>query len=226
MSDKHNTYTPYEPSADIAAALVFGAVGPGARVLEIGCGIGDDALFLAESGCRVTALDQSPICVAYARSRCKWLRRLKAIHHRCSFSVGGHEDLMKLAQADRSFDFVSDRLVFSNIGNQRIRTSYLKHVAHLIRGGGFFFLRVGADSLATAFADTGFTKTDTATLEDLFEPVDLWAERRRASRRRRAPLTGRWMPMLPVRGGYTPAAAVFLLGARNRRQTSKPVRSA
>ncbi|WNG16816.1 class I SAM-dependent methyltransferase [Cystobacter fuscus] len=214
MSDKHNEYTPYEPSADIAAALVFGAVGPGARVLEIGCGIGDDALFLAESGCRVTAFDRSEICIAYARSRYKWLRGL--IQHKCSFSVGDHENLMRLAQSDKSFDLVSDRLVFSNIGNQRIRTSYLKHIAHLIREGGLFYLRVGAGSMATTFAEARLTKTDKETLEDLFAPVDLWAERHRASRRRRVPLTSRWMPMLPVRGGYNPAAAVFLLEARNR----------
>ncbi|MBZ4413735.1 class I SAM-dependent methyltransferase [Myxococcus faecalis] len=224
MSDNHNEYIPYEPSADIAAALVFGAAWPGAQVLEIGCGIGDDALFLAESGCRVTAFDRSELCVAYARSRRKWLRN--QIEHKCTFSVGDHRDLMKLAKLNKSFDLVSDRLVFSNIGNQRIRTSYLKHIAHLVRRGGIFFLRVGTEPIATAFAKLNFTPTDKATLEELFQPVDFWVGRRGASTPRRTSLPGRWMPMLPTRGGYSAAAAVFLLEAKTHQGASKPVRRA
>lgn len=33
---------------------------PGMRVLDLGCGTGEDALFLARSGCEVTAVDASP----------------------------------------------------------------------------------------------------------------------------------------------------------------------
>src|SRR4051812_2642956 len=43
--------------------------GRGDHVLEIGCGTGEDALFLAERGIRVTATDSSPAMLEIARAR-------------------------------------------------------------------------------------------------------------------------------------------------------------
>jgi SAM-dependent methyltransferase len=42
---------------------------PGHHVLDIGCGTGTDAVFLARHGVRVTAIDISPTMVAEARSK-------------------------------------------------------------------------------------------------------------------------------------------------------------
>jgi SAM-dependent methyltransferase len=42
---------------------------PGARVLSLGCGSGEDALFLASLGVRVLGLDPSPAAVHIARRR-------------------------------------------------------------------------------------------------------------------------------------------------------------
>ncbi|CAM4282757.1 class I SAM-dependent methyltransferase [Corallococcus exiguus] len=225
MNDNRNAFTPYEPSADIAAALAFGAAWPGARVLEIGCGLGDDALLLAEAGCRVTAFDLSEICIAHARSRHNWLRGADPIKSKCTFSVGDHLTLSKLARANRTFDLVSDRLVFSNIGNQRIRTKYLRDIAHLIRRGGLFFLRVGSSPLPSNPVATDLTKTDKAILKDLFQSVGLRTGRNETAKKRAAPILGKWMPMLPHRGGYTPAAGAFLLEAKNLPRTSGSTRS-
>jgi ubiquinone/menaquinone biosynthesis C-methylase UbiE len=44
-------------------------VKPGDRVLELGCGTGEDALFLARSGCRVLATDCSPHMLRLARDK-------------------------------------------------------------------------------------------------------------------------------------------------------------
>jgi ubiquinone/menaquinone biosynthesis C-methylase UbiE len=90
MIDDPNYYTPCDPSADIAAALLFGAARVDGRVLEIGCGAGDDALFLAQSGCKVKALDTSEICISYAIARCSRL----GLSDVCSFSVGDHLDMV------------------------------------------------------------------------------------------------------------------------------------
>ncbi|WP_341868196.1 class I SAM-dependent methyltransferase [Corallococcus sicarius] len=182
-------------------------------------------MLLAEAGCRVTAFDLSEICIAHARSRHDWLRRSDLIKHKCIFSVGDHRTLSKLARANRTFDLVSDRLVFSNIGNQRIRTKYLRDIAHLLRRGGLFFLRVGSSPVPSALAATDLTKTDKAILKDLFQPAGLRTGRNGTATKRATPLSGRWMPMLPNRGGYTPAAGVFLLEAKNLPRTSGSARS-
>ena len=42
---------------------------PGSRVIEINCGTGEDALFLAEKGVEVVALDQSPAMIEVATQR-------------------------------------------------------------------------------------------------------------------------------------------------------------
>ncbi len=51
------------------AAAERSVVGPGRRVLVVGCGVCDDPGFLAGFGCEVTAFDVSPTAVAEARRR-------------------------------------------------------------------------------------------------------------------------------------------------------------
>jgi len=69
-----------EPAPEAAgpSALVFRHVlqgrlralfRPGARVLNLGCGAGDDALFLAAHGVSVLGFDLSPVAVQQARRR-------------------------------------------------------------------------------------------------------------------------------------------------------------
>ncbi len=42
---------------------------PGDAVLDVGCGTGIDALFLARSAVRVVGIDASPSMIAQARAR-------------------------------------------------------------------------------------------------------------------------------------------------------------
>src|SRR4051812_41990311 len=58
---------PLEPSAEIAVVYALGIVRAGDRVLEMGCFRGDDAVFLATGGCRVTGVDRSQGAIDYAR---------------------------------------------------------------------------------------------------------------------------------------------------------------
>jgi SAM-dependent methyltransferase len=213
MSDDEHQYTPYDPSADITAAVAFGICLPGSRVLEIGCSIGDDALFLAEVGCQVTAIDTSKVCIGFAKARREWL----CLQSRCHFSVGDHRRLLKLAQKDESFDLVSDRLVFSNLGSNKVRREYLESIAHLIRHDGLFLLRLGAIGVATAHlrrSDIELSKEDAAVMDALFRPTRVTIGKRPSAARRRASQSGKWMPMRPLRGGNATAAAVFVLEAK------------
>ncbi|MDP9225094.1 MAG: class I SAM-dependent methyltransferase [Actinomycetota bacterium] len=61
---------PKRPLADLDAALLAEArVGPGVRVLDLGCGSGDLTLHLVASGAEVVALDLSPGMIDVARRR-------------------------------------------------------------------------------------------------------------------------------------------------------------
>lgn len=74
---------------------------PGGHILELNCGTGEDALFLARNGFTVTALDASPRMVARARARAA----AEAPGAPVAFSVLCTERLSELAPALR-FDGV------------------------------------------------------------------------------------------------------------------------
>lgn len=66
-------------------------VPPGARALDVGCGTGEDALFLAARGVRVHALDASAGMIARARSKAaaRGLDASPAFETRAAEDVGG-----------------------------------------------------------------------------------------------------------------------------------------
>jgi SAM-dependent methyltransferase len=76
---------------------------PGARVLDIGCGTGDDALFLAGLGVRVFGIDAAPGMIARARAK---LAASGAAAGAVRFEVRAAEDVAGLDAGahDASFD--------------------------------------------------------------------------------------------------------------------------
>lgn len=86
-------------------AAVQGFVPAGGNLLDLGCGTGLDAVWLAQRGYRVTAIDWSPAMVERARRRTidVGVDRLVAVHH-----LGIHQ-LEQLAE--QSFD-----AAYSNLG--------------------------------------------------------------------------------------------------------------
>ncbi|NPV67416.1 MAG: methyltransferase domain-containing protein [Anaerolineae bacterium] len=59
-------------ATDVLAAACH--IRPGARVLEVGCGVGLTACYLARRyGCRITGIDSRPRLIARARERAAWL---------------------------------------------------------------------------------------------------------------------------------------------------------
>jgi ubiquinone/menaquinone biosynthesis C-methylase UbiE len=81
------------------AALAEGLkIGPNSRVIDIGCGKGTGAVFLAQkTGCRVTGIDLSPELIEQAKS----LARRKGLEDKVQFRVG---NALKLPFSDGSFD--------------------------------------------------------------------------------------------------------------------------
>jgi SAM-dependent methyltransferase len=71
---------------------------PGARILELNCGTGEDAAWLAESGIRVLATDGSPAMLEAASRKAALLE----VHHRIEFRT---LDLACPVQSWPDFDF-------------------------------------------------------------------------------------------------------------------------
>jgi ubiquinone/menaquinone biosynthesis C-methylase UbiE len=104
-------------------------VPPGSRILDINCGIGIDAVSLAQQGYRTSGLDISPGMIAQARERAK-----NAGTGSVEFFVSSFNDLSKVSP--KSFD-----LILSNFGGLNCAASLEQcaaEVARSVRPGGYF----------------------------------------------------------------------------------------
>jgi SAM-dependent methyltransferase len=108
-------------------------VRPGARVLDVGCGVGRWSRLLAARGARVTGIDLSPTMIAQAR-----LRALAAnVADRCQFFV---KDLSTLDIRER-YDLVLGVTVLQHILDpESFRAAVAALAAHLAPGGRMVLL--------------------------------------------------------------------------------------
>jgi cyclopropane fatty-acyl-phospholipid synthase-like methyltransferase len=125
-------------------------------VLDAGCGTGENALFFAERGCKVTAIDflAEPI----ERAKKKATQRGLSVN----FLV---QDALSLKDCTEKFDNVIDSGLF-HVFSDEDRKRYVEGLAHVLKPGGRLFLlcfsdeepgtfgprRVSKDELNLAFA--------------------------------------------------------------------------
>jgi ubiquinone/menaquinone biosynthesis C-methylase UbiE len=141
---------PGYPASVVEFVAATAGIGPGAAVLEIGCGTGQLTERLASLGVRLTAIDIGPALIDVAR------RRLAGAA--VSFQVTSFEDL----EADGgSFDLVISGAAFHWI-DPEVRFS---KSARLLRPGGWLALLGNDDSydepLGTALTALWQSRTDT-----------------------------------------------------------------
>lgn len=105
---------------------------PPGRALDLGCGTGTDALYLASQGWDTVGVDFAPEAVATARVRAA------AAGNAADFIVG---DVTRLAQAgvDGSFDLVIDIGCYHGLPASR-RDSYAAGVAAVTRPGSDLYI--------------------------------------------------------------------------------------
>jgi 2-polyprenyl-3-methyl-5-hydroxy-6-metoxy-1,4-benzoquinol methylase len=109
------------------------AVPKGARVLDVGCGVGRWSRRLARRGASVTGVDLSPTMIAQARQRAC----LEGLGNRCRFAT---QDLSLLDVGD-SFDLVLGVTVLQHILDpQALREAVRRMTAHLAPGGRMVLL--------------------------------------------------------------------------------------
>ena len=145
------------------------------RVLDAGCGTGENALLAASRGAEVTGIDIAPAAIARARAKASE-RGLAA-----RFEVA---DALDLGRLGLTVDTVIDSGVF-HVFSDEDRARYVASLASVLRPGGACYLmcfsdrqpgtwgprRVRADELRAAFSDGWAVESIAADTFDI-NPVD------------------------------------------------------
>lgn len=124
----HGVWTNEQAVARANVRLMEGlALRPGLQVLDVGCGVGGLAVWLARTfGCRVTAMNIVPEHLARARQTAQ----RHGVAEQCRFIL---MDLSRLAFRHESFDVVINQETFCYALDPR---AYLESVWRVLRPGG------------------------------------------------------------------------------------------
>ncbi len=117
------------PDENLAAWFGEGLLTAG-RVLELGCGHGRNAVYLAGLGCSVDAVDSSARAIEWARERAE--RAGAAVDFQCC-------SIFDAAFPERSYDLVYDSGCFHHVPPHR-RKDYVELVQRALKPGGHFGL--------------------------------------------------------------------------------------
>ncbi len=136
------------------------------NVLEVGCGTGTNAIWLAKQGCKVTATEIAPTALDKAKAAAG------------SEQVQFH--LLDICESspvsDNSQDFVFDRGVFHVIARAE-RSLFIKRIASALKPGGFWLSIVGCKDEFRENPENGppqLSAFDLVTqIEPLFEIFEL-----------------------------------------------------
>ncbi len=104
------------------------------KTLEIGCGTGDYAIWLAESGFSVLAVDASQIAIEKARDKAG------KVGAKCEFAV---VDVFREQIQGGPFHFVFDRGFLHTIEAAEVRKSFAGTVSGLLDDGGLWLSLLG-----------------------------------------------------------------------------------
>jgi SAM-dependent methyltransferase len=107
------------------------AITPG-RTLEVGCGTGTNAIYLAEHGFNVVGVDVSQVAIENARAKA---------HGRCRFET---VDFLNDAPPGAPFEFVFDRGCFHTFDEDHERVRFAENVAVALIDGGVWLSLIGS----------------------------------------------------------------------------------
>ncbi len=127
--------TPWDsgkPSLELKRILKEHRIEP-CRMLELGCGTGTNAVFLARHGFQVTGVDLSLLAVKKAREKAR------AAGVKARFLEA---DLLALENLGRPFAFVFDRGVYHHLRNVDLKR-FLRVLDRVAKPGSFYFTLAG-----------------------------------------------------------------------------------
>jgi SAM-dependent methyltransferase len=143
------------PDPLLVGMIESGAIPPG-RTLEIGCGTGSNAIFLAQHGFDVLGVDISPIAIDKARAKAQG---------RCRFEV---VDFLAKAPAGGPFQLVFDRGCFHVFDKARERARFAQQVAAELVESGLWLSLIG--STEGAPRDQGPPRRSARDVTNAIEP--------------------------------------------------------
>jgi SAM-dependent methyltransferase len=157
-----------KPPEVLVDLIESGVIGP-CKAVDLGCGTGNYAIYLAGRGFQVTGIDISPTAIDIARENAK------SKGARCDFIVA--DVLGDLKEAGGTFDFACDWELLHHIFPEQ-RTKYVENVSRLLNPKGRY-LSVCFSEKSPQFGGSGkYRETPLGTvlcfsseteLRDLFE---------------------------------------------------------
>ncbi len=123
-----------QPAAELIRVVEEGGLPASGQVLELGCGTGADATFLARQGFDVTAVERSPTAIERARVRAEQENAL------VRFVLG---DVFEFAQSADQFDLVYDA-GFYHFVRKTALVRLLDLLWRVTRPGSHYFALIGS----------------------------------------------------------------------------------
>jgi SAM-dependent methyltransferase len=124
-----------QPEPTLVEWLDQAGLQPG-RALEIGCGTGTNALWLAQRGFDVLALDLAPLAIERARAKARAQNAT-----RCELQV---RDFMRGEPLPGTFQLVFDRGCFHVFQDPEDQARFAERVAALLAPGGVWLSLIGS----------------------------------------------------------------------------------
>jgi SAM-dependent methyltransferase len=137
---RYESSTPAQQEWTIATAapelvnlVDSGRIPSGAGILEVGCGVGSESVFLASAGFKLSAIDIS----SHAIGRAKALADCYGLNDRIDWVVG---DVLTLPFDSAKFDVVVDRGCFHCLRAAE-RPAFAAQISRVLRSHGLYVLR-------------------------------------------------------------------------------------
>ena len=130
-SDEHKHWEFSYPSPELVALAAAQVPRRNARVLDVGCGGGTDAIFMAQCGFKVTGVDISAVALRIAEKRAE--EALVGVDWR-------RGNVLELPIDDESIDFVTDRGLFHLIEDHD-RPRYAAELFRVLKNRGRALIR-------------------------------------------------------------------------------------
>ncbi|WP_373511266.1 class I SAM-dependent methyltransferase [Persicitalea sp.] len=139
-----------KPQPDLIRLVEEGKIA-GKTILDIGCGSGDNAIYLAQKGFQVTGLDYSDKGIEVAK------RRAAKENVTVKFDVA---DAFNLSNINQQFDIVIDYGLYHNIDMDKMPL-YLENIRQVLKTGGQFIIQAfGEKSPKQKFAPRQVSETE------------------------------------------------------------------